>query len=154
MELRENSTLFFAIAVILFLAASIVFRIYRGWRAPVGMASSLLKAVQKNTKLVETFNFNWRSKKFSTASWKRDKSKLDFLPPELMDTLANAFDIAEAFNEKIDAAKKHKTDNYMASIEVDKLRSPLAKSRQELAQWILSNIRNPEYQPKRRGIFG
>jgi hypothetical protein len=43
----------------------------------------------------------------------------------------------------------------MASIDLSKLKTPLATSKKQLQDWLQENFQNPEYQPKRRrGIFG
>ena len=155
MELGETSgTLIFIVLIVLLMAANIFFKMRRGRKTPLGMAATLLSEINQNQKLIETFNFHWRSNRFKTGSWERNEDKLDFLPQELLDTLSDAFDMAEDFNERIDAAKKYKSDSYMASISVDKLRSPLAKSKQALEEWLQANMQNPEYHPRRRGLFG
>ena len=152
----ENGTSLFILIplIILILAANIFFKLRRERKTPLGMAASVLSDVGQNQKLIETFNFHWQNKRFKTGGWQRSKTKVDFLPQELLNTLSNAFDMAEDFNERIDAAKKYKSDSYMASVNVDKLKLPLAKSKQELEEWLQANMRNPEYFPKRRGLFG
>ena len=69
-------------------------------------------------------------------------------------TLSRTFEMAEEVNERIEAAKKFKSDSYMAGIDVDKLKEPLAKSKQQLREWLEANMQNPEFMPKRRGLFG
>ena len=49
-------------------------------------------------------------------------------------TLAHTFEMTEEFNERIDAAKKFKSNSYMAGIDVSKLKEPLAKSKQQLKE--------------------
>jgi hypothetical protein len=117
------------------------------------MVVTLLSEINQNQRLLENFDFHLRTKKFKTDSWERNKSKLDFLPQELLATLSHAFSIAKDFNEKIDTARKYKSTSYMASIELDKLKLPLAKGKQQLKEWLEANLENPEYHPKGSGFF-
>lgn len=151
---ETGGTLFIVIIMVLLLVVGIFLRLRREQKTPLGMVTVLLSEVNQNQKLIETFNFHWRTKNFKAGSWQRNKARIDFLPQELLATLSNAFGIAEDFNERIDAAKKYKSDSYMASIQVDKLKLPLTKSKQALEEWLQENMQNPEYLPKRRGLFG
>ena len=67
------------------------------------------------------------------------KDKLDYIDPTLYSNLAGAYEIADAFNREIDSAKKYKSSSYVASIDVSRLREPLAKSKQGLEGWIEAN---------------
>ena len=148
-----GGTVVVVVLMVLLVAANMFLRFRRGENTPLGMAVSLLSAVNKNIKLVENFKFHWQSKKFKTGEWEGNKTKLHFLPQELLTTLSHTFAMVEGFNEKMDAARKYKSDSYMASVDVDKLKAPLAESKQELEEWLQVNIRNPEMHPKRRGLF-
>lgn len=151
---KTGQILIIVLIMFVFMLVNIFIRTRRGQKTPLGMVVTLLSEVNQNQQLIETFDFHWRTKKFKTDSWGRNKSKLDFLPWELQTTLSNAFGIAEDFNEKIDAARKYKSDSYLASISLDKLKSSLAKSKQQLEEWLQANMQNPEYYPRRRGLFG
>ena len=135
-------------------SANIFFKRRKTEQTPLGIVASIFSEVRHNKNLTETFEYHWQSKKFKTGSWKRNKTKVDFLPQELLATLSNVFDMAEEYNERVDAAKKYRSDSYMAGIDVSKLKEPLAKSQQELQEWYQENMGNPEYAPKRRGLFG
>jgi len=155
MDLGETGiNVIFAILIVVLLVVNVFFKKRRSEKTPLGMVAALLTDVHKNEKLIETFSFHWRIKKFSTGSWKRNRSKIDFLPQELQFTLSKAFEMAEDVNQRIDAGKRARSDSYMAGIDVDKLKGPLAKSKQELQDWLQENMQNPEYAPKRRGLFG
>lgn len=140
--------------VIILLIASIFFRKRKGESAPMVIAMSLLRDVDKNQKLMEAFLFHWKTKKFKTETWENNEEKLDFLDEELQIALSDAFEMAEEFNEQIEAARKHKTSSYLAAIQVDRLKEPLAESRQGLEEWIQESWGKPELYPKRRGLFG
>ena len=156
MDLGETGgTLIFIIVMVLVMGANIFFRRRKTETTPLGMVASLFSAVNQNQTLTETFSFHWRSPKFETGGWNKNKDKLDFLPQELTATLSNAFDMVEDFNQRIGAAKKSGSDSYMAGIDVDKLKALLAKTKQELQGWLQENMQNPEYAPpRRRGLFG
>ena len=143
-----------AILIVLLIVANVFFRKRRSEKTPLGMVVGLLTDVHKSEKLIETFSFHWRSEKLRTGSWRRNKAKIDFLPIELQNTLSKAFEMSEDFNERIDAARKYGSDSYLAGIDVDKLKEPLAKGNQQLQEWLEENMQNPEYAPKRRGLFG
>ena len=50
-------------------------------------------------------------------------------------------------------AKKHKSASYMVNVNADKLKVPLAKSKQELEEWLLENVGAKEPPPKYPGII-
>jgi len=138
------------LAILFLLAFNIFIRKYRGERTPVEVVKSLLSEIIHNQKLIEDFQFHLQVKKFKAESWKRNKTKVDFLDQSLQTALADAFSMAERFNQDIDAAKKHKSTSYLSSISVDKLKEPLAKSKQGLEEWLQANVEKPQLA-KRRG---
>ncbi len=142
------------IVIFLLLVASVYLGKRKTGKSPIGIAIGLLRDTNKNLKLVEVFSFHWQTKRFRTGNWKRNSNKIDFLPQELRDTLSRTFSLVEEANQKIDSARKYKSGSYMAGINVDKMKEPLAKTKQELGQWLRENAMNPAYQPKRRGLFG
>lgn len=143
------------VAIILFMLGSIYLRrrTATGKTEPETVAS-LLSEVEQNLKLVDAFSFRLKTKKFKTGSWNRNKARLDFLDQDSQSALARAFGIAEESNQKIDDAKKHKSSSYLASIELDKLKDTMTKSKQELERWLQENKDKTEMFPKRHGVFG
>ena len=137
----------FNIFIIIFI---ILIRRYRGERTPLERVLSLLSEINHNQKLVEDFQFHLRVKKFKTGSWKRNKTKVDFLDQSLLTTLDTAFSMAEGFNQDIDAAKKHKSTSYLAVISIDKLKELLAQSKQGLEEWLQENAEKPQFS-RRQG---
>ncbi|MFQ6122293.1 MAG: hypothetical protein ACE5LA_04455 [Dehalococcoidales bacterium] len=155
MDLGEvGRNLVIVLVIAFFLVLNVVIRARRGRGTPLGMVVTLLSEINQNQRLIETFDFHWRTKKFKTGCWKRNKRKLDFLPQELLTCLSDTFGIAEDFNQKMDAARKYKSDSYLASISVDKLKLPLHRSKQQLEEWLQANMQNPDYFPRRRSLFG
>jgi hypothetical protein len=129
----------YLIPVIVFIVFNIFFRKQQEQKRRLTVVKSLLSEVDHNQKLMEAFLMRWQTKKFKTANWKRNRDKMDYIDQDLRTTLAGAYEIAEEFNKEIEAAKKHKSPGYLASIRVDRLREPLAKSRQGLEEWLELN---------------
>jgi len=134
-----GKTLSYLIPVIIFILFNVFFRKRQEQKRRLGVVRSLLSEINYNQKLMEAFLFQWQAKKFKTGNWKRNRDKMDYIDHGLRTTLAGAYDIAEEFNKEIDAAKKHKSAGYLASIQVDRLKEPLANSKQGLEEWLQLN---------------
>ena len=117
------------------------------------IAQSLLTEVKLNQALAESYHLRQKPQKFETVSWQRNKNKLDFLSHALQVILSDTFMVAEDFNQQIEAAKKHKSATYMVNVNVDKLKEPLAKSKQGLEEWLLKNMGTKEPPIKYPGII-
>ena len=142
------------VVILLFMLGSIFLRRRSTEKTELGKIITLLSEINQNLKIIDAFSFHLGVKKFKTDSWNRNKTKLDFLDERLQATLANAFGMAEEFNQRIDEAKKYKSSSYLASIEVDKLKDTMTKSQQELGEWFQENKDKKELLPKKRGLFG
>ena len=142
------------IAVVLFTVVNIFLKRRTAEKTEMGRVAVLLSEMNQNLKIIDAFSFNLRVKKFKTGSWARNQNRLDFLDDRLRTNLAKAFGMAEEFNQNIDAAKKHKSSSYLASIETDKLKEALIKSQQELGEWFNENKDSKELFPKKRRLFG
>jgi len=129
----------YLVPVIIIILVNIFFRKQQEQKRRLEVVRGLLSEIDSNQKLMEAFLFQWQTKKFKTGIWKRNRDKMDYIAPDLHTTLAGAYEIAEEFNREIEAAKKHKSASYLAGIEVDRLREPLAKSRQGLEEWLQLN---------------
>lgn len=140
------------LAIVALLVLNIFLKRRRGEKTPVEMAISLLSEINRNQALAEEFRFELHVSKFQTGSWKRNKDKLDFLDHVLRAAIDESFSMAEGFNQEIAAAKRSKSTSYLSSINVAKLKEPLAKSKQGLEEWLQANM---ESQPlaKRRGCL-
>jgi len=117
------------------------------------IAHSLLSEVKLNQGVAAIFNLRDKPKKFEVTSWLRNKNRLDFLGESLQSTLFEAYAMVEDFNRQIDVAKKQRSTSYMASFNVDKLKGPLAKSKEGLEEWFLINTGRKEPPLKYPGIF-
>lgn len=129
----------YLIPVIILILTNVIFRKQKQKKTRLSVVRSLLSDINYNQKLMEAFSLQWQTKKFKTATWKRNKDKMDYIDPGLCYTLADAYEIAEGFNREIDAAKKHKSVSYLAGIQVNRLKEPLAKSKQGLEEWLQLN---------------
>jgi len=142
------------IAIVLFMVVNIFLKRRTTEKTELGKVAVLLSEINQNLKIIDAFSFTLGVKKFKTGSWTRNQDKLDFLDERLRTNLARAFGMAEEFNQNIDAAKKHKSSSYLASIEADKLKEALTKSQQELGDWFNKNKESKELLPKKRRLFG
>ena len=142
------------ILIVVIIALGVLMRRRRG-KSRLEVAVSLLSDVGKNLKISDVFSDTRRSvKKFRTGSWKKYKDKIDFLDVALQKNLASAFELAEGFNQRIDEAKKQKSTAYLAGISVDKMKEPLTKSKQGLAEWVQANFQTEMKQRRGGGLFG
>ena len=129
----------YLIPIIMFVLFNVVFRKQREQQAKQTVIKGLLSETDYNSKLVQSFAMTSQMKKFKTATWKRNRDKMDYIDQSLYSTLADAYEIADGFNREIDVAKKHKSASYIAGIDVSRLIKPLAKSKQGLEEWIELN---------------
>jgi len=123
------------IPLILLVLFQIFMRRRRTEKTTPEVVNNLLKEINHNQQLMEAFLVTWQTNKFKTDSWQRNKNRLDFLDQHVHTALTNAYDLAEEFNREITSAKKFKSSSYLANVNVDKLREPLARSRKGLEEW-------------------
>jgi uncharacterized membrane-anchored protein YhcB (DUF1043 family) len=129
----------YLIPIIIFILFNVVFKKQREKQRQLGVVKSLLSETEYNSNLVDSFSMRSQMKNFKTATWKRNRDKMDYIDQSLYSTLADAYEIADGFNREIDAAKKHKSASYIAGINVSRLTKPLAKSKQGLKEWLELN---------------
>ena len=126
----------YLVPVLIFILINVFFRKQQEQKRQQQVVRSLLSEIDYNQKLMETFLFKWQSKKFKTGTWKSNKDKMDYIDQGLHNILVGAYEIAEEFNSEIETAKKHKSSSYLAGVQVDRLKEPLAKSKQGLKEWL------------------
>ena len=117
------------------------------------IVQSLLSEVRLNQALVEAAYLQQKPRKFAVTSWHMNKRKLDSLQQSLQGSLSEAFGMAEDFNQQIEAAKKYKSAAYMAGVNMDKLKEPLAESRQGLEEWLQLKTGTKEPSLEYPGLF-
>lgn len=129
----------YLVPAIIIVIMNVFFRKHQEQKKRQTLVRGLLSDINYNQKLMDAFSMGWQMKKFKTGTWKQNKEKMDYISPDLRSTLGDASDIAEQFNGEIGVAMKHKSAIYMANIQVDRLRGPLARSRQGLEEWLQEN---------------
>ncbi len=155
MDLSETwMTVLLVVLMVGLLVANVFLGKRKAEKAPMGKVVSVLSDIRHNQKIVQTFNFHWQTKRFKTGGWRRNSTKITFLPEDLWISLDKIFDLIDDYNQRIDIAKKSRSDSYMAGIDVDRLKAPLDGAAERLREWVQVNMTNPEYAPKRRGLLG
>jgi hypothetical protein len=139
-----GQVLSYLIPVVAFILFNVFFRKQQERKRRQQVVRSLISEIDYNQKLLEAFLYKWQTKKFKTGTWKANQAKMDYIDQSLLSTLAGAYEIAEQFNSEIEAAKKHRSASYLVGIQMDRLREPLAKSRQGLEEWLELNERQKE----------
>ncbi len=150
----DSNQWMFIIPLIIIIMWSLFFRKRRAEGTSTEIASSIFFEVSENLRIVADFSTQKRPRKFRTGSWKRNRDKLGFLDPSLQDALSDAFNLAENFNQSIDAAKKQKSNIYLSGIDVHKIEGPLNKSKDGLQEWIKANMQQGGPQAGRPGCMG
>lgn len=125
--------------LIMFILFNVLFRKQKEQQRRLSVVKGLLSEIDYNSKLAESFSLQSQTKEFKTATWKRNKDKMDYIDQSLYLTLADAYEIADGFNREIDKAKNYKSTSYLVGINAERLVKPLAKSRQGLEEWIELN---------------
>lgn len=148
-----GTNILIGIVLFLLLGLSIGLQIVRMRRAPLGRVVAILSNLKHNERLCENFSFHRSIGRMRASAWQKNKDRVDFLPQELRAMLSQLFELVGEVNEMIDAAIKHKTDSYMAAIDVDKLKTPLVTCKEQLQEWVYANMHNPDYLPKKRSLF-
>ncbi len=114
----------------------------------VDAVESILKDVSENMNIVEEKLANPRStKKFKTGNWKRFQNKIGFLDDPDLESINEVFALAQEYNARTD----------LDSVQMEKIKESLSKSRRGLSDWLRVN-RRKELESKNRGgpggLFG
>ena len=80
----------YLIPVILFLVFNVLFKKQREQQRRMAVVKSLLSETNYNIKLTDSFSFQSQMKHFKTATWKKNKDKMDYIDQTLYSTPANA----------------------------------------------------------------
>jgi len=155
MELSDTAVnIILGVVVVLLLVANFFVRKRKMEKTTLGMIVTVLDELRYNEKLTGEFSFHRSIQKFRTSHWNKNKNRLDFIPTEVMVRMGKAFDLSDDVNGRINAARKYGSDSYMAAVNVEKMKKPIAEAREALGNWLEENIDDPELQPKKRGMFG
>ncbi len=117
------------------------------------VVQALIYEVRLNLALVDTFHLREKARRFESTNWQLHKNKLDFLEESLQNTLSGVFEMVEYFNQQIRTAKKAKAFDRL-SLDVSKLKEPLAESKKGLEDWLEENTGHRELPPKYPTLLG
>ena len=148
-----TTNILIGVAMVVLLGLSIGLQVVRTRRAPLGKVIGILSSVKYNAKFCENFSYHRSVGRLKAKAWEKNRHKVSFLPQSLIDDLTRLFEMVAEINARIDSAIKYQSDSYMAAIEIDKLKEPLAKCQEKLTEWVYENMNNPEYLPKKRSLF-
>ena len=132
---------------------SIFMRRRKSENTPQDIASSLLSDLNANQGIVEQFDSQTRPTKLKIGSWQRNNNKLGFLDGATSSNITNFFKMAEDFNLQMDTAKKYKTTSYISGINTERMKEPLAKSREGLQEWMKVNMQQAGPGAGRQGCL-
>ena len=156
MDFGEGSQWTILIPIIILIVLSFVMRRRRpAEKTPQDIAGSLLMDVNNNLRIVEGLSYQQRPKKLKMGSWQRNNEKIDFLDDSLREDLSAAFRMAEDFNMQVESAKLYKAhSSYLSGINVERIKDPLAKSKDGLEEWLKANMGQVGPDAGRPGCFG
>jgi len=147
------STLLIGVAMVLLLGVSLVIQMWRTRRSLMGRVVGITSNVRYNEKLCENYREDRSIGRFKTSAWDKHKGGVDFLPEELRNELSDVFGLITELNVSIDTARKHGSEGYISARDVEKLKAPLASCGKQLQEWAYANMKNPDYLPKKYGVF-
>jgi hypothetical protein len=114
----------------------------------------LLQNIDFDLKNIETRTADYRSKKqFRVQAWTSYREKLDFISPDIVAKLREGFYAAEECNTKIASALKSKDLVPLQTLEMEKIREPLALARSELIEWLKVDYELKRHDTGPRGRF-
>jgi len=144
----------FLIPIVIIFILGILMKRRQAGKSNIEVAIGLLSDTKHNLKITDSLSSTWEvKKKFKTGNWNKNQGKIDFLDERLQDDIYTAFSLAEDYNERIVAARQHKSTSYLMGIQADKLGSALTASRDGLEEWVRENFQSQTTQ-RRRGLFG
>ena len=152
--MRADWSLILFVAVIVLLIWFVLRGRKRGESPRLQVVIALIATVNDNLRIMETHRIDPRStKKFRDGPWKSYGDRLDFLDAVTTAAMKESFTLISDFNAAIDSAKKDKNPAILQGLPLEKLKEPLAKSKEGLATWLRLNLQS-EMQRSRRGPFG
>jgi hypothetical protein len=147
------STILVVVLIVMVLALGVFLQGWRTRRSPFGRVVGIAKDVRHNEKLCENHDQVHVVGRFRTGAWDKYSESVDFLPQELKNDLADLFRSISGLNETINTAGRLGSSSYISSSDVEKLKAPLTSCRDKLQEWVHANINNPEYLPRKWGLF-
>jgi hypothetical protein len=116
-------------------------------------AIGMISDINENLKILETRRLDPQSpKKFKTGSWRVYQDRLDYFDAETLTALKETYTLIGEMNEKIEIAKRTQSLSSLQELPLDKLKEPLAKSREGMVKWLRANLQTETQS--RRNLFG
>jgi hypothetical protein len=140
--------------VVIVLLIWFVMRGRRGRESPrLQVAIALTASVNDNLRIIETHRIDPGStKKFKESAWKSYGEKLDFLDVPTVTALKESYTLIAEINATIDSAKRDKNTAILQGLPLEKLKDPLARSKDGLVLWLRANLQSEMRHSK--GPFG
>jgi hypothetical protein len=152
--LNDTSTLIIiGVAMVLMLVLSMGIQAFRTRRAPIGRVVGIASDLRYNRKLCERISAGGDAARFRTGNWERNSQKVDFLPLELREELAKLFEAIGEINSTMDASLMHGSKSYLGSMNIDKVLEMITPSQEKIQEWVMANMNNPAYLPKKHGFL-
>ncbi len=151
-NIQENLPIIIA-AIVLLLLQFVIRRRRSPESKQIEIIQNLMSEININLRLAEVLISGEQIKRLLATSWRINKNKLEFLDTAVQANLNDAFMIVEDFNQQVTASKKYGSITYIASINADRLKEKLTKSKEGLEQWLLAKTGTKEPTQKPPGMF-
>jgi len=148
-----NSIIILGVAMALMLILSMGIQALRTRRSPMGKVVGIASDLRYNRKLCGKIADGANVARFKVGNWEKHREKVDFLPEELRAELDKIFEAIREVNGTIDASMAHGSKSYMGSMDVGKLEAMIIPCQEKVQEWVMENMNNPEYLPKKRGFL-
>jgi hypothetical protein len=122
-------------------------------RTPIGRVMSIQGNVRSNNRICKRFEKKGVIKRLKMEDWEEQHSNIDFLPEELRKDLAGYFRIVGGVNQQIDAAVSNRLGKQSGYVDISKLQEPQLDIMHRLDKWVYTNLNNPNYMPRKKGLF-
>jgi hypothetical protein len=117
------------------------------------IVQAILYDIKWNQVLADNFPKNDKYRRFAYSNWRMNKDKIGFLGEIVKQMLRESFTLVEEYNKIIKEAQKTKSDSHK-DIDLTRFKELVAKSRQELEDWMVQKTGSKDLPPKYPTIFG
>jgi hypothetical protein len=118
-------------------------------------AMGVIGSLNDNIRILEIhLNDRTSTKKFRTGDLTTWQYKLDFLDKTTQDAVKQTTALTLGFNTQIDEARKSHNPASLQEMPVEKLKEPLAKSKEGLVMWLKANLEIEMRKGTRKSMIG
>jgi hypothetical protein len=150
---ENNWTSYIIFIALILILIFILFRTRKRSTPRLQSAIGMISDVNENLKILETRRMNPElPKKFKTGAWKAYQDRLDYFEAETLKALTESYKLINEMNEQIEVARKTQSLSTLKDLPLDKLKEPLAKSKEGMVNWLRANIQAESQS--RRNLFG